>query len=56
MNYAKPEAYICEVMALAKDLHIAGWKVKVAPFELIPILDVKAKINKLKRKTGTKGR
>jgi hypothetical protein len=39
---------ISEAMMLAQELHIAGWRVKVAPFEDMPILQVRSK---KKRKT-----
>ena len=33
----------CKIMDLAQDLSLAGWKVKVAPFEDYPTLHVRAK-------------
>ena len=41
--------HICEVMDLANELADAGWKVKVAPFEDYPMLQIRAK-----RKVKTK--
>jgi hypothetical protein len=34
---------ICNVMAIADDLSVAGWKVKISPFETYPILHIRAK-------------
>lgn len=38
--------HICEVMDLANELADAGWKVKVAPFEDYPMLQIRAKIKR----------
>jgi hypothetical protein len=34
---------VCKIMGLAEELHLAGWKVKVDPFEDYPLLHVRAK-------------
>ena len=36
-------AKICNVMMLAEKLQEDGWKVKVAPYEDVPILHIRAK-------------